>query len=271
MTDIEDENLANSRESFDKVVDFSMRVSLEMNGKPATQQTELASFVHTKMCITSTSVEHMFEAKFADHSAIMALCRMLMEGSNFFMYIMELTSDEEWKCRYLCMRLHDTVNRIKLLSGFQSQNEYADMTQGREDLKRDLQANSFFRGLPLERRNQLLTGDHFYVRGSATAAKNAGWNYRKFLALYSYLSSHAHSAPMSFFRVKQHNVNWLEPSGAQKAAVVTALGVAEYSLIKATLTYLELHTESKAKFDAKELADFASRRGDWRSNFEEKN
>ena len=63
-------HLKEAAESFHKVVDFSMRVSLELSGTPATTQTELSSFVHTKMCINGTSIEHMLNAALKDHSAV---------------------------------------------------------------------------------------------------------------------------------------------------------------------------------------------------------
>jgi hypothetical protein len=134
-------HLKEAAESFHKVVDFSMRVSLELSGTPATTQTELSSFVHTKKCINGTSIEHMLNAALKDHSAVIALCRMIMEASVLFMYLQETVTEEEWACRHLCLKLHDTVNRIKLFRGFQTAGKHADLRKGREELTTELQAN----------------------------------------------------------------------------------------------------------------------------------
>jgi hypothetical protein len=74
-------HLTEAKESFGKVVDFGMRVSLELNGKPATDQSALASVLHTKMCINGTTILHTLKAALTDHSAVIALCRMLMDAA----------------------------------------------------------------------------------------------------------------------------------------------------------------------------------------------
>jgi hypothetical protein len=60
-----EDHLREARESFDKVVDFGMRVSLELNGKPATDQSALASVLQTKMCINGASILHALKAPLA--------------------------------------------------------------------------------------------------------------------------------------------------------------------------------------------------------------
>jgi hypothetical protein len=57
-----DEAFENQKKDFAEVVDFGLRVSLRLNGEPATEQSKLASIVHTKMCVTghrqSICLEH---------------------------------------------------------------------------------------------------------------------------------------------------------------------------------------------------------------------
>jgi Family of unknown function (DUF5677) len=258
-----------ARESFHRAIDFGLRVSVALNGKPATEQSELASIVQTKMCVTGASIEHMFTAALADHSAIIALCRMVMDACTLYFYLMEKVQADEWECRYTCLKLHDTSNRIRLMRGFQSENEYADLIQGRDELKKNLEANAYFKTLTLERATALLTGEHFYVRGLSTAAeKCVGWNFRKYLALYSYLSAHSHTSPMSFFRMKKHEVNFSEPSEAQRAAVVTALGVAEYCLLNTSLAYLDTQPDVRQTFDRKEIAGLNTTLATWKETYE---
>jgi hypothetical protein len=44
-------HLVEAQASFGAIVDFGMRISLALNGQPASEQSALASILHTKMCI----------------------------------------------------------------------------------------------------------------------------------------------------------------------------------------------------------------------------
>jgi hypothetical protein len=258
----------NQTNDFEEVVDFSFRVSLKLNGLPATEQSALASIVHTKMCITSASVVHMFTAPLFDHSAIVALCRMLMEAMTFYFYLAEDVEPDEWKTRHLCLKIHDTVNRIKLMRGFQSVDQYADLLMGRDELVGELEKEAFFISLQKDRQTRLLSGDHFYLKGMNAAAKKAGWNFRKFLAFYSHFSAHAHSSPMSFFRTKQHKIDYSDPSEAQLSLTTVALCVAEYCLLKVTLAHLDTSPDSKAQLDKQEVLKFEKSLEEWKTSYE---
>jgi hypothetical protein len=249
------------------ITDFSLRVSDALQGEPTTDAGQLGSFVHAKMCANAVSTEHLFTSPLADHSAIIALCRMIMEAMTLYFYLTKQVRDDEWECRRLTLRLHDTVNRIKLMRGFQSRNEYGDLINGRAELKGKLRENSFFKSLKVEQQDRLLTGEHFYVGGVQRAAQDAGWNFRKYIAHYSYFSSHAHSAPMSFLRFIKHRVSFGEPSDAQRAAVISALCVAEFCLLKTSLAHLNSSPIADSKFDRKEVAEFTKAVEDYAKHF----
>jgi hypothetical protein len=99
---------------------------------------------------------------------------MILEGTTFYFYLQEGVSDSEWNCRLLVLRLHDTINRIKLFRGLQSEDQYADFSKGREELKAELRNDPFFRKLDKTQRDRLLTGEAFYIGGMNAAAKAAG-------------------------------------------------------------------------------------------------
>jgi hypothetical protein len=193
---------------------------------------------------------------------------MIMEGTIFYQYLMENVEKDEWDCRSICLKLHDTTSRIKLMRGFQEAKEHADLRTGRDQLMQDLKENTFFKSLPPDRATRLLSGEHFYIRGVGSAVEKSGWNSRKYLALYTYFSSHAHSAPMSFFRFRQHRISFSDPSEAQQAAMVNALSVAEYSLLKSSLAQLATTSESRKKFEAKELEEMEHTLVGWKAHFE---
>ena len=184
-----------------------------------------------------------------------------------YFYLTKQVPADEWECRGLALRLHDTVNRIKLMRGFQSENEYGDLINGRATLEGELRQKSFFKSLQVEQQDRLLTGEHFYVGGVQRAAKDAGWNFRKYIAHYSYFSSHAHSAPMSFMRFIKHKVSFGEPSDAQRGAVTSALCVAECCLLKTSLAHLNSSPTAGTKCDSKEVAEFTKAVEDYAKNF----
>jgi hypothetical protein len=176
--------LENERKDFHRATDFSLRVSGALHGEPTTDAGQLGSFVHAKMCANAVSTEHLFSSPLADHSAIIALCRMIMEAMTLYFYLTKPVAAHEWECRRLVLKLHDTANRIKLMRGFQSETEYADLINGRAKLEGELRENSFFKSLKIEQHDRLLTGEHFYVGGVQRAAKDAGWDFRKYIAHY---------------------------------------------------------------------------------------
>jgi hypothetical protein len=105
MTEGENELFESAVKSFCRAVDFGIRVSDRLRGERTTEARELASIVHMKMCANGASIEHLFSAPLADHSAIIALCRMLMEAMTLFFYLIEPIETDEWECRKLCIRL----------------------------------------------------------------------------------------------------------------------------------------------------------------------
>lgn len=103
--------LENERKDFHRATDFSLRVSSELHGEPTTDAGQLGSFVHAKMCANAVSTEHLFTSPLADHSAIIALCRMIMEAMTLYFYLTKQVSADEWGCRRLVLRLHD-IGRV---------------------------------------------------------------------------------------------------------------------------------------------------------------
>jgi hypothetical protein len=193
---------------------------------------------------------------------------MVMEAATLFFYLKEPVSEDEWAARYLCLKLHDTTNRIKLMRGHQSADQYADLEVGKEELMGELRKNAHFCSMTKEQQSRIETGDHFFLCGMNKAATSAGWDFKKFLSFYSYFSSHAHSAPMSFFGTKKQAIRYHDPSNAQKAAMVTAIGIAEYCLLKATLAYLNTSCRRELDLEAGELNKFDKSLSDWKSRLE---
>jgi hypothetical protein len=250
------ELLRDTMKTFNRILVFALRVSAELRGERTTDAGEMASIIHTKMCINAISAERLSEAKFFDHSAIMAVCRMIMEGMTLYCYLHETVESAEWECRDLVLRLHDVTARIKLMRAFQKPEQYKDLLDGRVALRKALEGNAFFKTLSGERRTKLISGDQIYVGGMNAAAVRAGWRQETFLVLYNYLSAHTHSAPMSFSRFKKHNINFTNPSEAQMGMVGVALNVAEFCILRVSMDHLSTSSTVGERFDQKELVEF---------------
>ena len=114
-------------------------------------------------------------------------------------YLLDPVSSDEWALRYSLLRLHDTVGRIKLLRTYDQPSD--DLREGRDALKVGIISNPNFQNVPEIRRERLLTGEEMFTIGMrSVATKIMGWDERQFSGIYAYLSSHTHSAPMSFMR-----------------------------------------------------------------------
>lgn len=137
------------------------------------------------------------------------------------------------------MKLHDTVARITLLRAYREKADYQDLRDGRAALVRPLETNPVFDELPDEQREPLRKGSVIFVGGMRRAARAAGWNEDRFTAIHGYLSAHVHGAPMSYFRTREHGVDYYAPSEAQKAIAATAITLATACLRRATLRQIE--------------------------------
>ena len=249
--------LERTLKTFRSVLDFGLRVSLKLNGRSTTVPGEMASIVHTKMCVNAASAGYLCEVPLFDHSAIMTVCRMCVDGMTLYFYLNESVSADEWECRELVLRIHDTTSRIRLMRATQDKTQYQDLLDGRKSLKADLEKNSCFKSLAPEIQTRLLSGREIFVGGMHAAAVRAvGWREEQFQALYNYLSQHVHSAPMAFLRVRKHNVSFSDPSDAQRNMVALALNIAEYSVLRVSMHCLAVDSEMKNQFDQTELTEF---------------
>ncbi|HEY2232616.1 MAG TPA: hypothetical protein VGK01_03990 [Candidatus Angelobacter sp.] len=238
-------------------VNFALRVSEKIEGEPASVPSEMASMVHAKMCVNAFSAASLCWQEFFDHSGVLSLCRMVLEGMTMYFYLTEVCAPEEWKCRRLTMYLHDTCARIKLVRAFQKKDEYADLLEGRKDLTDRLKKDEFFQRLNEEQQKSLLSGEQIFVRGMrAAATRAAGWNEERFVSIYNYLSAYTHSAPMSFLRTRRHKIDYRDPSAAQLSMVRMALIVAQFCLLNVSLKYLDSSPPAKASFRASEIEEF---------------
>ncbi|MEN5229749.1 hypothetical protein [Brevundimonas naejangsanensis] len=235
MTDEAEAVFQGAMEELAKIGGFSNMVSIELRGRPTDRPGELASMVHAKMCAHARSIGAIVQSPVFDHSAIVGLSRMILEGLTMYAYLKQAVSEPVWAMRETVLKLHDTVARITLLRAYREKSEYQDLRDGRTELLRVLETNAEFGELPEEQKSILRNGSVIFVGGMRRAAREAGWNEDRFTAMYNYLSAHVHGAPMSYFRTREHGVDYYAPSEAQKAIAATAISIATACLRRASL------------------------------------
>ncbi len=222
---------------------FANHVSMNLAGLPTTKNGELASMVFAKSCAHARSIGAIaIESPMFDHHAIMSLARMILEASTMIAYLLDPVDEEQQRFRYTVLKLHDTVNRLKLLRGFGAEAD--DLRRGRDELKLEIVSSSAFSELAEDRKKRVLSGEEIYVIGMrAVSKKIMGWNEENFSSVYAYLSAHAHSSPMSYMRMREHEIDYYFPSEAQYDILSLSMEVAEACLRRSMLRMIDCHPE----------------------------
>ena len=217
---------------------FSNDVSMVLTGSATDRARELASMVHAKACAHGRSIGFVCRSNMFDHSAILGLARMIIECLSTYAYLIEQVTEEDWAFRYAVLRLHDTVSRIKLLRAWPAFAATADLKAGRDDLIMEIRSHPAFAGFDGEQQKRLVSGETIFIGGMRKSAALAGWNPDVFTALYGYFSAHLHAAPMSFFRMDDHRVDYFYPNDAQKQIASAGIATAAAALRRLSLLHL---------------------------------
>ena len=234
---------------------FANHVSMDLTGLPTSTSGRLASMVFAKSCTHARSIGAIaLQSSMFDHHAIMSLARMMLEASTMIAYLLDPVSEDEWAFRRTLLRLHDTVARLKLLRGFEQPAE--DLRAGRDQLKAQIVADPIFLTIPEDRRKRLASGEDMFAVGMRSVAiRMMGWNETRLNGVYAYFSAHAHSAPMSFMRMAEHEIDYRYPSDTQIEILGLAMEVAAACLRRSMLRMIECHPEKIGKFHPELLAD----------------
>lgn len=217
---------------------FSNDVSMALTGSATDRAHELASMVHAKACAHGRSIGFVCRSNMFDHSAVLGLSRMIVECLSMYAYLVEPVPEEIWTFRYAVLRLHDTVARIKLLRAWPSFADTTDLKAGRDALIREIRSHPSFAGFDGEQQKRLVSGETIFVGGMRKAAALVGWDADVFTALYGYFSSHLHAAPMSFFRMDDHRIDYFFPNEAQKQIASVGIATAAAALRRLSLLHL---------------------------------
>jgi hypothetical protein len=201
-----------AEDTFEYVIKFAMEVSLLIGGKPTSLPHSYASFMLYRICTVAGSVTEIYRRHerepltTLDYSSIAVLCRTIVDASVMYWYLTETVNDDEWAFRLAVLNVHDAASRVRLFKGLNS--EEADNQRANLDaLKIKLSTLALFTSRSEEEKAKLLSGQTMYVNGMRSLLKDMNIGKIYFDGLYNYLSAHVHLTPLSYFRMRQGDID----------------------------------------------------------------
>lgn len=163
-----------------------------------------ARLLFARLCIICISILRVCpklegENEVWDFASIALLSRSLFESIMFFEYFCETSGPDEWLAKMLLLNLHDRCDRVRLFTAMNKPEDVDGFTKEAEVLRDLLKQNSFFAGLAEKRRKELLNGYaaaflNLREMGNRFSPNEDTWT------VYDFLSTYAHSFPVSFMR-----------------------------------------------------------------------
>lgn len=210
-----------AHEQFEEKHEFTARIFKEVGAKKDDQRRFWANLLFHRFSLIGLSLLHLClpevrdrkrksekDVCFLDHTSICAVGRTFVEAGIMHLYISELSvSQEEWLFRRSILELADWTSRYRMTNDLKRfSHDDGDMKDAKqykermEEIRSFLRADPIFQSLNVERQNKVLSGQELYLHGLRAAVREAGLNVHEFNIMHALLSSHAHSAPISFYR-----------------------------------------------------------------------
>ncbi|WP_254216727.1 DUF5677 domain-containing protein [Synechococcus sp. CCY 9618] len=186
-----------------------------------------------------------------DYGSAFTLSRSLLEVRIAFFYLgIECVTEDEWRCRWSLMCLHDCTGRIRLFEHMDDdpqelERQIAGFAEQAEELRERLRANAFFTSLPEGRQRHLLRGTDSFLSPLEELAARSGSSVGEFKLIYRLLSSQVHALPISFFRMDEGNRGTGMHSNVEEGYIQLCLALATHLLSSS-------RTEMEAKFQGHE-------------------
>ncbi len=219
--------------AFKKETELSSRISRSIGGQMTSERIGWSQWIHLRLCIAADSLIRVAnfheriqngEVCTLDQSTIASIVRGMIEATAMIAYMTEPSmTDSDWKFKRLVICLHDATTRYKMFKGWKNLTESDGHRNNMDQLKAEIQSTVEFNGLPKDIQDKVLSGQVIYLRGLRSAIRLMDWDVDDFSSVYAYLSSHAHSSPVSFIRLGKHGVDFLKPTGAQYATAGFAI------------------------------------------------
>jgi hypothetical protein len=180
---------------------------VEAQGAPGGERRHWSSVVLIRITLISASIAHlcpdrnsMKSPMYWDFSSIASLARNLFEAIMFFFYISEVVDEEEFAFRVLLMEHNDAISRNHIFRQLGDERQVELGTKVAADFCEEMRRNTYFKKLDPALQARAIAGNS----ASLVTLRDRAVRYRnrpEIWGLYDYLSTHAHTFPVSFFRV----------------------------------------------------------------------
>lgn len=147
-----------------------------------------------------------------DSATLGSIARSLLEVRLTFFYLTEECHPDEGQCRIEIMNVHDCTSRIKLFTTMAAMEpeagndaEIVSFQEKLAEVHQRLKGNAYFNTLPKGAQTAHLSGSKAYLHSLEEIGSRCGIDVPTFRLFYQLWSTHAHSLPMAFYRMAQHN------------------------------------------------------------------
>src|SRR5450759_356464 len=227
-----DEDYQSSLDRFTDAVEKAIVSSHAGTGLDAGERRFWGSVLFTRLCTISVSILWLSPrskvnaaGKHWDFGSVASMARNLFECALQFYYLgVDSVSDDEWYARLKVMQLHDCLERCRMFRAFNPDDpQLARFEQQANELKEPLQKNTYFLQLPEPLRKTLLRAERACILTQDEILERMGRFDPKTRGYYRFLSSHAHSFPLAFYRMAEHNRGRGEENDVEKGYMASTL------------------------------------------------
>ena len=171
-----------------------------------------ASLIFTKLCTSGISLlsicpppKKIGKNVHWDCASAATLTRAIVETYLVFFYLcIEDCEPNEWQARWRLLNLHDHMSRLKMFKAMDdSGGELALFEANTDEVRSDLEKTEYFQGIPEKQRKHYLKGHNAFFKSQDELIESAGGSVDEFRFRYRFLSNHAHSFPMGFYRMAE--------------------------------------------------------------------
>jgi hypothetical protein len=224
--------------SLNQVIAIRVAVSEGSNGIEADARGHWVNALYGRLCLNAMTVLGMMvdgvDGLPMDHYSIVIISRSAFEVCLMIAYLTtENISPSEQELKMLTLRIHDTVSRLRFFKGFERSAQVGLFRQDLDELRKAIRQNSFFQRLEQPQQTDLISGKTVFIGGIRSVVREVGMSVDQFDSLYAYFSTYVHSMPMSFFRSREHEISYAEPSDPQIVVSGIAVELVEFSLTRA--------------------------------------
>ncbi|MGY5796169.1 DUF5677 domain-containing protein [Rheinheimera faecalis] len=171
-----------------------------------------SSLIFTKLCTSAESLLSICPSPTKigknahwDCASAATLTRAIVEAYLVFYYIcIEECEEKEWQARWRLLNLHDHMSRLKMFNVMKGAEEQVKQFEKyTPTVQSDLEKSEFFKALSEKQRDHYLKGNNAFFKSQDELIESAGGSVEEFRFRYRFLSNHAHSYPMGFYRMAE--------------------------------------------------------------------